>query len=572
MEVMRSRRRRLGAVGVAAGAVVAATVAVVAANPASAAACDAVEYAITAQWGTGHNAAVSIQAGSDGLDGWTVEFDLPSGSTVQNAWNVDYTQTGAHFTGSDVGWNAQISSGESRELFGLTVTGADAIPTGFKVNGQTCGDSSTPTVEPTTTEPTSGPTEEPTGGPEQQKETRTPRFLTEAGAETRNYVESANFTVRWGDAIDAVAWGQQRGYDNYPQWVADHMEEIYSFYVDEVGFVDPADHSVGSQYRINLYLCGTWSGDFLPPANWAGPDDLGVGHMCLPYNKTWDDWVESHELNHIFQSYASDINRANGNGGGWGHGNPVAGPVWEAHANYMARMLRPEVAVGSGYYVDRQHFRWLSQETYYGDWLLFNTIRENYGGDVVDRFWYEARQGEHPIDTIKRVLGLSHDEFADLIGDNAARQVAYDFADGQAIRSDLWRSGSYSPLHTDPLQSLGGNQYRIANSDAPHQYGHNIVRLNSTGGNITVQLAGQSNLSGADWRFQLVAVSSDFSARYSPMYAPGETASFSLQSGETHLMLVVAATPSQHRNYPMWEVGVGDPFPYNLTITGATPS
>ena len=85
----------------------------------------------------------------------------------------------------------------------------------------------------------------------------------------------------------------------------------------------------------------------------------------------------------------------------------------------------------------------------------------------------------------------------------------------------------------DPLQSQGGNQYRIASSDAPHQYGHNIFRLNPTGGQVSVQLQGQSTLSGADWRFQLVAVRSD---------------------------------------YPMWQVGVGDPFPYQLTITGATPS
>jgi hypothetical protein len=343
--------------------------------------------------------------------------------------------------------------------------------------------------------------------------------------------------------------------------------------VSDVGWVNPAAHNPGANYRINLYLCGSWSGGFLPKANWAGPDEIGVGHMCLPYDKIWDNWVESHEFNHILQSYASDINAANGNGGGWGHGNPVAGPVWEAHANYMARMKRPEVVVGSGYYVDRQHFRWLAQETYYGDWMLFNTIRDTYGPQVINQFWYEARRGEHPIDTIKRVLGLDHEEFAKLIGDYASRQVVYDFSDGQAIRSDLWRGGgAYRPLHTDPLQSQGGGQYRIASSDAPHQYGHNIIRLNPTGGQVSVRLQGQSTLSGADWRFQLVAVRSDFSVRYSGLFAPGQTANFGLQSGETHLMLVVAATPSQHRNYPMWQVGVGDPFPYQLTITGATPS
>ena len=565
MEVTRSRKRRLGAVGLTVGAVMAASVAVVAAVPASAAACDAVQYSITSQWGTGHNAAVSIKAGSESINGWKVEFDLPSGSTVQNAWNVDYTQSGSHFTGEDVGWNAQIGSGQTKEVFGLTVTGTGTMPSTFKVNGATCGGSSTPTETPS--EP------DPTGEPQQQKQTRTPSFLIEAGAETDNYVESENFTVRWGDSIDAVAWGRQHGYDDYPQWVANHMEEIYDFYVDQVGFVDPADHSVGSQYRINLYLCGTWSNGFLPPANWAGPDDIGVGHICMPYDKIWDDWVESHEFNHILQSYAVDINIDNGNGGGWGAGNPVAGPVWEAHANYMARMQRPEVVLGSGYYLERQHFRWLAQETYYGDWLMFDTIAELYGAEAVDRLWYEARQGEHPIDSIKRVLQLDHTEFATLIAEMTSRQVVYDFDQGAAMRTDLWRGGgSYRPLHTDPLTSLGSDRYQIAASDAPHQYGHNIFRLNPTTSNVGVQLTGASNLAGADWRFRLVAVKADFSVRYSAFFSPGQTANFSLQSGETHMMLVVAATPSQHRNYTMWQTGVGDPFPYQLTITGATPA
>ncbi|TDC77868.1 DUF6055 domain-containing protein [Streptomyces hainanensis] len=407
------------------------------------------------------------------------------------------------------------------------------------------------------------------------KQTRIPRFLTDAGAETRNVAESEHFAVRWGGAVDAVAWGRQnRGIDNYPQWVADHMDDIYDFYVNEVGFVDPADHRVGSQYKINLYLCGTWSGGFLPPANWAGPDDIGLGHMCLPYDKIWDDWVESHEFNHVLQNYAVDINIANGHGGGWGAGNPVSGPVWEAHANYMARMKRPDVVVGSGYYVDRQHRRWLSQETYYGDWMLFNTIRDLYGPEVIDRFWYEARQGEHPINTIKRILGLDQQGFARLITEYTSRQVVYDFTDGARIRTDLWRGGgSYRPLHTDPLQSLGSGQYRIADSDAPHQYGHNVIRLTApTGGQVSVRLQGRSSLSGADWRFRLAAVSANFSVRYSDAFAPGQTANFGLQSGETHLMLVVAATPSQHRDYPMWQVGVGDPFPYELSIQGATPA
>lgn len=570
MRIMRTsiRRRRVGTAAAACGALVAGTVAVVAANPALAEPCEAVEYHITNEWGNGHDAAVAVTAAGEDIDGWTIEFDLPDGARAQNAWNVEWSQSGSAFTGSDVGSNARIPSGRTGELFGLTVTGTAGDPTGFTVNGRECGGE---TVLPDGASAADEPDGEPDGETRQEKQTRVPQFLVDAGAETGNFVESENFTVRWGDAVDVVEWGDRQGYDDYPRWVADHMEEIWDFYVDEVGWVDPARHDPGADYRINLYLCGSWSGDLLPPANWAGPDDIGVGHMCLPYDKTWDDWVESHEFNHILQSYASDINAANGNGGGWGHGNPVAGPVWEAHANFMARMKRPDVVAGSGYYADRQRFRWLAQETYYGDWMLFNTIRDTYGQEYIDRFWYEAEQGEHPVETIKRVLGLDHDRFAALIGDCASRQVVYDFSDGEAVRGDLWGGGPYSPLHTDEVLDQGGDRYRIADDDAPHQYGHNMIRLDPSDGRVSVGLQGRSDLSGADWRFRLAAVSADFSVRYSDVYAPGETADFSLESGETHMMLVVAATPSEHRDYPMWEVGVGDPFPYELTITGAAP-
>ena len=568
MEMPRVRRRRgrFTAVFAVCGAMVAALTGMVAANPALAAACQAVEYEVVNDWGTGHQAEVSVTAGSEGIDGWTVEFDLSEGSQVQSAWNVDWSQSGSTFTGSDVGWNAGVESGQSRALFGVIVSGGGVQPETFKLNGAECG---AQVGEPTPPADEPAP-EDPPGEPQQEKLSRVPQWLIAEGAETGNTAESEHFTVYWGDAVDAVQWGRQHGYDDYPQWVADHMDGIYDYYVNEVGWVDPADHAVGSQYKINLFLCGTWSGSTLPPANWAGRDDIGLGQMCLPYDKIWDEWVESHEFNHVLQFYASDLGRAQG-GGGWGS-TDIAGPVFEAHANYMARMKRPDVVLGSGYILDRQQYRWLSQETYYGDWMLFNTIRDLYGPEYVDRLWYESRQGEHPIDTIKRVLGLDHQEFAELIGEYTSRQVVYDFSDGDAIRGDVFGGGPYRPAYLDHLQDLGGGRFRVSDADAPRQYGHNTFQLVPSGGSVSVTLEGASALPGADWRFRLAAVSPDYSVRYSDHFGPGETAQFGLQGGETHLMLVVAATPSQHRNYPLWEVGVGDPFPYELTINGASPA
>ncbi len=170
MDVMRirGRRRLLGAVAAASGALVAGTLAVIAASPAQAAACDAVEYTVVSDWGTGHQATLSLTAGTEAVDGWTLEFDLPAGAVVQSAWNVDWSQSGTAFTGSDVGWNGAVAAGQTSELFGLVVGGTAAAPEEFSLNGAVCGEAGEPTEEPTeapTEEPTEDPTEEPTEDP-----------------------------------------------------------------------------------------------------------------------------------------------------------------------------------------------------------------------------------------------------------------------------------------------------------------------------------------------------------------------------------------------------------------------
>src|SRR5690606_1199870 len=93
MDVMRTRKRHrlLGTVAAASGALAAGTLAVVAAGPAQAAVCETVEYTVVSDWGTGHQANVSLTAGTEAVDGWTLEFDLPSGAAVQSAWNVDWS-------------------------------------------------------------------------------------------------------------------------------------------------------------------------------------------------------------------------------------------------------------------------------------------------------------------------------------------------------------------------------------------------------------------------------------------------------------------------------------------------
>ncbi len=96
-----------------------------------------VEYEVVNDWGSGFQANVSVTAG-DAIDGWDISWDFPSGTTVSSAWNVDWSQSGSTFNGSDVGWNASVASGQTSELFGFVANGSSGAPGEFSINGIVC--------------------------------------------------------------------------------------------------------------------------------------------------------------------------------------------------------------------------------------------------------------------------------------------------------------------------------------------------------------------------------------------------------------------------------------------------
>jgi cellulose 1,4-beta-cellobiosidase len=159
MQVSR-RRRRLALTSVAVGALAATGLTFASANQALAEEGCEVDYNIVSTWGGGFQANVVITA-DEPINGWDVKWNFPSGTSVSSAWNVDWSQSGTAFTGSDVGWNASIGSGQSREVFGFIGNGSSATPSQFTVNGDVCNGPSQP---PTTEDPTDDPTGNPGGG------------------------------------------------------------------------------------------------------------------------------------------------------------------------------------------------------------------------------------------------------------------------------------------------------------------------------------------------------------------------------------------------------------------------
>jgi hypothetical protein len=153
----RFRRRYLAATGLTVAALGATALTITSANPALAESGCEVDYTVVNDWGSGFQANITISA-DEPINGWQLEWDFPSGTTVSSAWNVDWNQSGTTFTGTDIGWNGSIDSGQSREVFGFAGNGSSATPDRFTLNGDTCNDSDEPSGEPST---------DPTGEPSQ---------------------------------------------------------------------------------------------------------------------------------------------------------------------------------------------------------------------------------------------------------------------------------------------------------------------------------------------------------------------------------------------------------------------
>jgi hypothetical protein len=141
----------------------AATVALVATVPlvvtytASAAAAPTATFSKDSDWGSGWQGKVVIaNGGAATIDSWTVEFDLPAGTSVGTYWDALLTSSGQHHTFTNRSWNGTVAPGAT-VAFGLLGSGPGA-PTGCKLNGAPCAGGSVVVPGPTTAVPTVAPT------------------------------------------------------------------------------------------------------------------------------------------------------------------------------------------------------------------------------------------------------------------------------------------------------------------------------------------------------------------------------------------------------------------------------
>jgi Cellulose binding domain/Fibronectin type III domain len=105
-------------------------------------------------WDTGYTAQYTIKNnGSSTVNGWTITFDLPAGTTMGAYWDALVSSSGNHYTARNRDYNATIAAGASVS-FGFVASGT-GDPTNCQVNGGSCaggggggggGDTTAPSV------------------------------------------------------------------------------------------------------------------------------------------------------------------------------------------------------------------------------------------------------------------------------------------------------------------------------------------------------------------------------------------------------------------------------------------
>ena len=178
-----------------------------------------VAYTRTSDWSTGYSAQYVVTNNSGAADkDWTLEFDLPSGSTLGSLWNGESGVSGRHVTVKPPRWDTDgLAAGESVTV-GFVVNGS-GDPTGCRMDDADCAtdgnDTPAPTPEPTST-PTPTSTASPsvsTGFAPYVDTSLHPAFDLLASAEStgvKNYnlafvTDGGGCTPKWGGVTDLAS-------------------------------------------------------------------------------------------------------------------------------------------------------------------------------------------------------------------------------------------------------------------------------------------------------------------------------------------------------------------------------
>jgi hypothetical protein len=406
--------------------------------------------------------------------------------------------------------------------------------------------------------------------------------------------ESDNFILIWGnEATTDPLTAPDPNLQFNPAGVADTLEYIFEKFV-ELGFAKDIPGTNLNQYKIVVSMLNTYTASNGPNGYLYGGDYDGViGMIGVSPNASWHGYGMAHELTHSLQNQCViDYRIPNGLGGLWN----VGWLIYEGHADFMANLLYPDGVWAGG--MDWYHVEtWGDWKNAYLNYALLFAIMEEDGIEAVNSLFYESYTLEYPLQTYKRLMGYTSEQFNEKMFNYVRRMATYDFSYtntdfsnnsvGHYFRQSRTESLTFSVESVQRTwtileqDSVMPTHYSVPIELAPEEFAYNIIPLYPDDDNCAVIVKFKGHVETHDytgWRYGFVAAYADGTvSRYSETYDQDEMEiGFELNPDEEFLYFVVmGAPPSGIMTNSTNDTWQGYPkkfrYPYDLTISGAVP-
>ena len=369
-------------------------------------------------------------------------------------------------------------------------------------------------------------------------------------------------------------------------------------------FCDAAEKTKAQIFTDDNYpFAGSGAGQ-RTQAMWVHKDALTAGNIS----------VLAHEFTHTMQ-YSSEGMRA----------SAYSGWSWESIAEFMAHNHSSNLnAVGcTADHAWSPHIYYGSTRNRYCGWQFWEHIKNNYGFEAVNNIFVKTRNvhGQDPLETLKNNMGWSDDQFNDVFGRYAMRNVNWDYISPDGFNKGAVFRKAFGPntdvsgdnhakrIRLARLEAIGVGRGRFVVSDywAPQRFGYNLTRLIPNTGATSIQVnfrgvvqnqvvpgaesggiqfePGYKQPDGdpawatgvpapdSDWRWGVVAIDANGNSRASAMQSGARAdLSFGLQRGDREVYMVVAATPKKFQRI-FWDQKYNTlyRYPWKVQLQGALP-
>lgn len=387
--------------------------------------------------------------------------------------------------------------------------------------------------------------------------------------------ESTHFIVFWepGFGLDPMKSDIRLDVDQLLQ----RAENLFHFYADSLGFVFPGNSRSTDKYKIEIFV--NYSTEWL--ATGSGYDDMIGALWCTPWAlQASGGHTVGHEIGHSFQYLVScDLGTTHGWRYGFGPNASGGCAWWESCAQWQAYKVYPEQQFSNDYtaqYLDKCNKNLLHEDWRYANYFIQDYWCMLHGMKFIGTLWRESTRPEDPVETYKRITGVSQSQFNDEIFNYAQRVCSWDI-DG--IRE---RGASHIDNHSAYVNQDATDKYlwRVDSAHCVENYGYNIIRVNNVDAGTVVKahfkgLAGEkgyrrNNLSRAGWRYGFCAYLQDGSRVYADPVSTAEgVAEFTVPEGTKMMWFVVTGAPTTHWRHA-WDDNASDDeqWPYEVKFEG----